>query len=82
MANIVVGTAAVAVPYAGDNILVIQNLGPGALYVDAAATVTSTTGLKLAVNAVYEFPRQLNKGSGEVWVIADAASTDVRILEV
>lgn len=80
--QITVGTAATRLVIPGSNAPVIQNLGPGNLYVDHDSTVTTATGLKLAVGDVYEFPRDLNQGTGECWLVADAANTDVRYLVV
>ena len=82
MANITVGTSAVQIAYDPERILVIQNLGTGNVYIDHDPSVTTSTGFKLAADAVYEYPRQLNLGEGAVWIIGDAADTDVRLLEV
>jgi hypothetical protein len=77
-----VGTTAVKLPVSASQTPVIQNLGPGIVYLDGAGTVAAGTGLKLPVGAVYEVPRDLSSGSGELWLVADAASTDVRFLVV
>ena len=82
MANIVVGIAAVEVTYDPENILAIQNLGPGIVYIDTDPAVTTSSGFKLIVGATYETPRQTDQGSGPFYVISDTAATDVRTLEV
>lgn len=61
---------------------VVQNLGPGNLYVDHDPAVTATTGFKLVPNSVYEWPHDLGQATGVIYAIADAVSTDVRILVV
>lgn len=57
---------------------VIQNLGPGNVYIDTDGDVDSSSGLKLVVGAVYEFP---TSGSpSKIYLVADMPSTDVRII--
>ena len=59
---------------------VIQNLGPGNVYLDTDGDVDEDSGLKLVPNAVYEFP---TVGSySNVWIVSDQADTDVRVIEV
>lgn len=67
------------VPFSGA--VVIQNLGPSNLWMDTNPSVTAATGMKLPVNACYEFPREINLGPGAIWLIADTTA-DVRIIEV
>lgn len=82
MAAITVGTGT---PVAVDlsNLLhpVIQNLGPGVVYLDATADVTANTGVKIDVNVAYEFLRTFNQG-GKIYLIASQANTSVRTLAV
>jgi len=59
---------------------VIQNLGPGNVYIDTDGDVDVNSGLKLAVNAVYEFPTA--GAESDIWIVSDAADTDVRIVEM
>lgn len=77
--QLLVGTNAVAVPSKGRGRPVIQNLGPGNVYFDSDPGVTTTTGLKIAPEAAYEFSSAsaLEKG---ISLIADAANTDVRVV--
>lgn len=56
----------------------IQNLGPGVLYVDLDEGVAVGTGLRVAVDAMVELPAL----RGVLYGVADAASTDVRLLDV
>jgi hypothetical protein len=63
---------------------IIQNLGPGIVYIgpwDNAEALTGL-GLKLVVNAVYEYPATLVEGANKLYVTTDANSTDVRIINV
>lgn len=77
-----VGVAAARLNAPSSSSPVLQNLGPGIVYVDHDSGVSEDTGFKLVVNAVYEFPRDLGVGGGNLWVVADAADTDLRILVV
>ena len=61
---------------------VIQNLGPGDLYLSTNNTNITTTGLKLPINAVYEIPATLNEGAAQVWLAASGGNCDVRIINV
>jgi hypothetical protein len=61
---------------------IIQNLGPGTLYVGNTSSNLTTEGLQLPVGAVYEFPAPLAEGAGAVWIQASGANCDVRILNV
>lgn len=79
--QITVGTSAVPIPYDGDSRLSLQNLGPGILYIDTKATVTSANGLKIAVGGGYESPVVGDRG-GKFYVVADTVGTDVRYMEV
>lgn len=60
---------------------IVQNLGPGNVFLGDAA-VTTGTGLKLSPNSAFEFPRDLGQGFGGLFAVADAAGTDVRYLVV
>jgi len=68
--------------YTGTQRPIIQNLGPGIVYIGPTSTDLTTEGLKLPVNAVYEYPAIVQDGAGAVWVVADTNSTDVRIINV
>lgn len=63
---------------------IIQNLGPGIVYIGPwnDATTLTNEGLKIAVNAVYEFPATLVEGANKVYLVADTNSTDVRLINV
>lgn len=76
-----VGTASVLlnVPMSGTPL--IQNLGPGAVYVGDIG-VTVANGFRLAVGGVLQLSQDLGLGSGAVHLIADAINTDVRYLVV
>lgn len=61
---------------------IIQNLGPGNLYVGTGSADLTTKGLKLPVNAVYELPATLMEGAGTLYLRADGGNCDVRIINV
>lgn len=58
---------------------VVQNLGPGTVFLDSSKDVTPETGFRLMVDSVYEFPTASNLG-GPMYVVSDEADTDVRIM--
>lgn len=68
--------------YTGTNRPIIQNLGPGDLYVGTTANDLITTGLYLPINAVYEFPTVVVEGPGAIWLQASGSQCDVRIINV
>lgn len=53
-------------------ILVLQNLGPGDVYWDTVAGVSTTNGVKLGTGGGYELRLQ------DVWVVGSAAA-DLRV---
>ena len=61
---------------------IVQNLGPGTLYLGTSATDIATVGLKMPVNAVYELPAPLVEGPGKIFLRAVGDDCDVRILNV
>lgn len=61
---------------------IIQNLGPGDLYVATGPTSITSRGLKLPLNAVYELPALLLEGAGQIWLAASGGNCDVRIINV
>lgn len=80
--KVVVGTEPVHLPIPADSTPIVQNLGPGVLYLDHDPEVSVDTGLKVPVDTGYEFARDLSQGGGQVYAVADADDTDVRILVV
>lgn len=58
---------------------VIQNLGPGAVYLDTDGDVDETSGLMIPVHAVYEFPDDGGNNTG-IFIMADTEGTDVRVV--
>lgn len=61
---------------------IIQNLGPGTLYLGTSTEDLYTVGLQLPPNAVYEMPATLVDGAGKVCLLAAIDDCDVRILNV
>lgn len=82
MAQITVGTTAVALTFSGRQQPVIQNLGPGIVEVDRDPALTFGTGIQIAVGAAYEFPGALGGSSDPdpVYIISDTIDTDVRTM--
>jgi hypothetical protein len=80
--NITEAMGAYNTGYAGTNQPVIQNLGPGILYVGSVSSDLLTEGLQLPVGAVYEFPEVVIEGPGAIWIQASGATCDVRILNI
>lgn len=80
--KLVIGTEPVMLPYKGHVTPMLQNLGPGIVYFDADPDVAPDTGIQMQVNTVYEFPRDLSNGGGGIWLVADTADCDVRIIRV
>ena len=68
--------------FAGNQRPIVQNLGPGTLYLGTGTTSLETVGLKLPINAVYELPEELITGPGRICLRAVDGNCDVRILNV
>lgn len=78
--QLTVGVVATPLDVPGSETPVIQNLGPGDVYI-GGADVTVANGFKLLPGAVYEYPRDLSQGAGRIHLIASVDS-DVRVLVV
>lgn len=78
--QVIVGTTAQSITGLDRAGRVIQNLGPGDLYVDTDAEATTTGGLKIAVGEAIS----LGAGSSEtiISLVASAADTDVRVVRM
>jgi hypothetical protein len=68
--------------YSGSQQPIIQNLGPGNLYIGTTNNDLASNGLFLAAGAVYEFPATLVEGGNAVYLLASGGNCDVRILNV
>jgi hypothetical protein len=68
--------------FAGTTRPIVQNLGPGILWLGTSSTTLETYGLKLPVNAVYELPAELFEGAGAIYLKATDGNCDVRIINV
>lgn len=77
--KLTVGTTPVRLPVEGAPVL--QNLGPGVLYMDSVPDVDVNTGIRVPVNQAYEFVKKLDLTSGALFLVA-TQSTDVRYMEV
>lgn len=61
---------------------IVQNLGPGTLYLGTSPDDLDTVGIALPVNAVYELAATLLEGAGQVCLLASGDDCDVRIINV
>lgn len=66
-------------PVRGTNTPMLQNLGPGTVYM-GGPDVTVDDGVLLPVDATYEFPRDLGAGGGALWLVADQPDTEIRYM--
>lgn len=80
MAALTVGVAAVLLPVDGQLQPWVQNLGPGIVYLDNTSAVTTATGLKLVVGAIFNFTESIQEHGGAVYLISDTAATNVRYM--
>lgn len=79
---ITTGQGAVDSGYTGTMQAIVQNLGPGVLYVGTTADDLENVGLYLPPGAVYEFPATVVEGAGAIWLQANGGQCDVRIINV
>lgn len=70
----------VRLPVEGGGTPVVQNIGPGDVYMDSGS-VDVATGLLLPAGATYEFGRDLSLGSGNLWLVS-IGTADVRYMVV
>jgi hypothetical protein len=76
--RILLGSTPVQIP--GDRSRpVVQNLGPGTVYLETDGDVDIDNGFQIAPGAVYEFPSS-GAGSRGIWIMADVSDTDVRVV--
>jgi hypothetical protein len=62
---------------------VIQNLGPGNVYLGTEETEADPdAGFKIVPNGGFEFSTAAGFEAGGVWIASDAADTDVRVISV
>lgn len=81
--QVTVGTTVTPLGFGGGDTPLIQNLGPGTVYMGRDDTVTVGNGVRLGVGDAYEFPSDLGaSGSSTVYLVSDAAGTDVRYMVV
>lgn len=80
--QITVGTTPVRFPGRGNARPMVQNLGPGLVYFDNRDNVSIETGIQMPVGSIYEFPTDLQRGGGYVYLVADQDDTDVRFMTV
>lgn len=63
----------------GEGRPLVQNLGPGKVYLDTDEDVSTETGFELAVGAAFEFAEDSNI-TAAVYVVSDSANTELRIV--
>jgi hypothetical protein len=80
--QMMVGTTPVRFPGRGNTRPMMQNLGPGDIYFDNKPDVTPETGIQMAVGAIYEYPTDLQRGGGFVYMVSDQDNTDLRYITV
>jgi hypothetical protein len=73
---------AVDLGYSGTQRPIVQNLGPGVLYIGSTSSNLLTEGIQVPVNAAYELPDVLVGGAGRLYAQASGDSCDVRTLNV
>jgi hypothetical protein len=61
---------------------IVQNLGPGTLYLGNSDSNLLSEGLKLEPKCVYEVPAPMVEGLVYLYIQAETTSCDVRILQV
>lgn len=61
---------------------IIQNLGPGTLYIGPSEDNLLSEGLQLKPNCVYEVPAPMVEGLVYLYMQADITTCDIRILNV
>jgi hypothetical protein len=61
---------------------IVQNLGPGTLYLGTSPSNLPTVGIELPEAAVYELPATLVEGAGRIYLRAVGGDCDVRIINV
>jgi len=83
--NVSVGTAETPIAttesvdsFAAGQVVIVQNLGPGTVYLGTSQGVTAVNGLELVPDAVYEFPRTANEVT--FYAVSTQAATDVRVV--
>jgi hypothetical protein len=69
-------------PFKANDRPIVQNLGPGTLYLGTSSAGISTKGLELPELAVYELPATLVEGAGRIYIRAANGDCDVRIINV
>lgn len=69
-------------PFGNSSRPIVQNLGPGILWLGTGSEALANYGLKLPVNAVYELPATLVEGAGQIFLLATGDDCDVRIINV
>lgn len=80
--KVIVGTSPKQLPIRGNHAVIIQNLGPGALYLEHHDKVTVDDGIRLLSGEAYEFSRDIASAGGALFAVADAEDTDVRTMVV
>lgn len=61
---------------------IVQNLGPGTLYIGPSEDNLLSEGLQLKANCVYEVPAPMVEGLVSLYLQAETTTCDVRILNV
>lgn len=73
---------AVDLGYSGTQQPIVQNLGPGTLYIGSDPATLLTEGLQLPPDTAYELPTTLNEGATRIYAQAETDDCDVRTMNV
>lgn len=73
---------AVDLGYSGTQRPIVQNLGPGTLYIGSNSATLLTEGIQVPVDAAYELPAVMIEGAGRLYAQASGDDCDVRTLNV
>lgn len=79
--QVLVGTEVVDLGIRNRVLPIIQNLGPGDLFINTDEPATLTNGLRLKPGEAMQFMTPSAQEAG-IWVIATEADTDVRIISI
>jgi len=80
MAKMIVGTTPIKLENLDARHIIFQNIGPGILYFGNEPDVSPDDGFRVEILGAYETPGMA--GYLELYVVADQADTDMRIVRV
>ncbi len=78
--RVIVGATSVPVSVTDRSFMLLQNLGPGIIYLDTDGDVTPDEGLQIRPGEVYEFASPSSQSN--VYIVSTLEGTDVRVIRV